>query len=49
MSQVSFTIETDNLRDSKLAIKIIALYITEICGECIIEANEGVVKIDNLK
>lgn len=49
MSKVSFTIETDNLRDSKLAIKIIALFIRDVCGECIIEADEGVIKFEDLK
>lgn len=49
MSKVSFIIETDNLRDSKLAIKMIALYIREVCGECWIESDKGTIKIEDLE
>ncbi len=38
---VKFIIETDNLRDPKLALKLIKEHIMLICGECSLEAPEG--------
>lgn len=49
MSKVSFIIETDNLRKPKLAIKSIADYIRDVCGEVYIESPEGYLQKEDLK